>query len=169
MLLNSLTVAQIIALLVCVDHVCIAEEPTIAKAVATVVERPASAPAENPPQVNAAAAIDENGSLVLVKIETIFVGFDGYSDNRRSLVKVPLTGVQISTVAGKPLSVDEARARLDGKDTPIICSSWNRSLPAFYASIFTPDTLHFTFPKTAPAWNSIQEPGRPLRGSKSKR
>ncbi len=122
-----------------------------------------NAPAYDPPRILVAASIDEDDDLLLVNVRTIYIGFDGESYNDRSLSKTSLKDVGIFTVQGESVSVDEARGQLAGKDTPILCSSNNTPLPAFYASMFVPDTLHFVFPDESPTWGKIQGPGTPFR------
>lgn len=121
------------------------------------------APAFDPPQILVAAAIDDDDNLILVNFRTIYIGFTGESYNSRSVSKTSLKEVQIVNVKGEKVSIAAAREQLAGRDTPILCSSWNSSLPDFYASMFSPTTLHFVFPTESPVWEKIQEPGRPIR------
>ncbi len=121
------------------------------------------APPENPPGILVAATIDDADNLVLVEYRTIYIGFTGESYNHRSLTRVPLNDVQIMTVGGDAHTIDSARKQLGGQDAPVLVSSWKSPLPKFYAAMFTPQTLHFVFPKKAPAWRPIQGPGTPVR------
>jgi hypothetical protein len=121
------------------------------------------APAYDPPEIVVAAAIDDEDNLVLVNYRTIFIGFQGESYNDRSLTKAPLKDVAIFTVKGEKLTVEAARRRIAGRDTPVLCSAWSTPLPGFYAAMFSPETLHFVFPKEPPIWKKIQEPGRPIQ------
>ena len=121
------------------------------------------APAENPPQIMIAASITDNGKLVLVQYQTIYIGMQGACYNHRSLREVYLDDVKIYTVRGEELSIETARERLGNGDTPILCSSWRRGLPDFYAGLFTPEILHFVFPKKPPEWKTIQDPGAFIR------
>ena len=117
----------------------------------------------NPPRVLIASSIDADGNLQLVTYKTIYIGFDGYSYNQRSLHKVSLRGVRVRTVGGMDVSLDETRKLLDGKEAPILVSSWNEPLSKFYQGLFSGKSLLFIFPKDAPSWKPIQEPGRPTR------
>ena len=119
-------------------------------------------PPENPPQILVAAEIAPDGDLLLVKYETTFIGFQGEYYNNRVQTIVELTDVKISTVKGDELTVEAARKRIAGNDTPILVSSWKRPLPAFYQQMFAPETLHFVFPKEAPVWKVIEAPGGPV-------
>jgi hypothetical protein len=121
-----------------------------------------TSPPENPPQIVVAASIDQDGNLVLVKYKTYFIGLKGESYNNRSLTSVTLKDVQLLTVTGEKLSIESARKRISGRDTPILVSSWKRPLPTLYTRMFAPETLHFVFPKEAPVWSQILEPGRPV-------
>ncbi len=121
------------------------------------------APPENPPQILVASSITENGKLVLVQYQSIFIGMKGASYNHRTLREVSLDDVKIYTVRGETLSLDMARDRLNGRDTPILCSSWRRDLPNFYVSLFSPESLHFVFPKRSPEWKTIEDPGASIR------
>jgi hypothetical protein len=121
------------------------------------------APAENPPEILVAKSITEAGNLVLVQYQTIFIGMKGASYNHRALREVPLDDVKIYTVRGEKVSIEMARDRLGGTDTPILCSSWRRDLPEFYAGLFTPESLHFVFPKKSPQWKMIEDPGAFVR------
>ena len=120
------------------------------------------APAYNPPQIVIAASIDGEDNLLLVSYRTIYIGFQGESYNSRTVTKTALKDVEIFNVKGERVSIEAARERVGGRDTPVLCSSWNTPLPEFYASIFAPQTLHFIFPKQSPVWKKIQEPGRPV-------
>jgi len=121
------------------------------------------APAYDPPQIVVAAGIDRDNNLLLINFRTIYIGFTGESYNSRSVSKKPLKEVQIFTVDGEKVSLENAREQLDGIDTPILCSSYDTKLPDFYVPLFSPKTLHFVFPEVSPEWTKIQEPGRPLR------
>ena len=127
------------------------------------VESEPTAPAYDPPHIVVTAGIDRDNNLLLVNFRTIYIGFTGESYNSRSVSKAPLKEVQIFTVDGEKVSLEIAREQLDGKDTPILCSSYNTKLPDFYVPLFSPQTLHFIFPEESPEWTKIQEPGRPLR------
>lgn len=162
MLKSSVTQFCFLTALLSVSMTSFAQEPKDEAASGAVAEPAKDAPAHNPPQIVVAASIDEEDNLVLVNFKTIYIGFTGESYNERSLSKTTLKDVSIFAVNGKKLSVDEARKQLAGKHTPILCSSWKTPLPPFYASLFTPETLHFVFPKKSPAWKEIQEPGRPV-------
>ena len=122
-----------------------------------------TSPPQNPPQILVAAAIAADDHLILVRYQTIYIGFEGESYNSRSLTRVSLKDVRIRNVAGEELSLKSVRERMAGGDTPILVSSWKEPLPDFYQSMFTPKTLHFVFPKQAPDWHPIQDPGRPVR------
>jgi hypothetical protein len=117
----------------------------------------------NPPRILIASSLDADGNLVLVTYKTIYIGFDGYSYNARSLHKVPLQDVRIRTVAGMDLSLDETRKLLEGKETPVLVSSWNEPLSKFWQKLFSDKSLLFIFPREAPLWKEIQEPNRPVR------
>ena len=117
----------------------------------------------NPPRILIAASIDTDGKLQLVTYKTIYIGFDGYSYNDRSVHTVPLSEVRIRTVAGMDVSLKEARKLLEGKETPILASSWNEPLSKSYQGLFSGESLLFVFPKDAPLWKEIQEPSRPVR------
>ena len=123
----------------------------------------------NPPAVLIASEIDADEHLVLVEYRTIYIqpagplGGGGPRENERSLSRVPLKGVKIYSVNGKEVTVEAARKRLGGKDTPILASSWGEQLPPFYRSVFRADTLLFVFPKDAPTWKTIQSPSTPVR------
>jgi len=120
-------------------------------------------PPENPPQILIASSIDADGHLVLVRYKTIFIGFSGESYNERSTTKALLKDVQIRTADGNEITLEAARERISEGDTPILVTSYKAKLPKFYAEIFAPSTLHFVFPKQAPEWKQIQEPGRPVQ------
>jgi hypothetical protein len=122
-----------------------------------------TSPPENPPQILVVSSIDPDGNLTLVSYKTIYIGFTGESYNNRSLTKVTLRDVRILTVKGEELSIESARDRISGRDTPILVSSWKTPLSEFYKGMFTPETLHFVFPANAPVWKQVQEPGRPVR------
>ena len=154
--ITATSLCILVALLLAQRSLCRAEPPIDP-------DLAAKAPAFDPPQILIAASINDEGDLMLVEVRTIYIGFNGESYNHRSLSKIKLKNVGIFTVQGKRVSVDEARQQLAGKDTPIICSSGNTPLAAFYASMFVPKTLHFVFPNEAPTWRKIQEQGRPLR------
>ncbi len=140
----------------------VAQEPLIVTAQAPDSKPAETAPAHDPPQIVVASAIDGE-NLVLVNFRTTYIGFTGESYNIRSVAKTSLKDVVIFTVKGQRVSVEEARDKIAGKDTAILCSSWNTPLPEFYVSMFSPETLHFIFPKESPVWKKIQEPGRPIR------
>jgi len=125
-------------------------------------EAAVTAPAYNPPQIVVAASIDGNENLLLVSYRTIYIGFQGESYNSRTVTKTALKDVSILNVKGERVSINAARERIGGRDTPVLCSSWKTPLPEFYASMFAPPTLHFIFPKQSPVWKEIQEPGRPI-------
>ncbi len=129
----------------------------------TVAPADTMAPAENPPQILVAASVTETGNLVLVQYQTIYIGMKGYCYNHRSLREVSLEGVKIYTVRGEAVSIEMARDRIGGKDTPILCSAWRARLPDFYAGLFSPESLHFVFPKKSPEWKTIQDPGASVR------
>lgn len=140
-----------------------AQEPAIHGTPEPDAKAKPTAPAFDPPQILVAAAIDHEDNLVLVNFRTTYIGFTGESYNSRSVSKTALKEVQIANVKGEKVSIAAAREQLAGRDTPILCSSWNSSLPDFYASMFSPTTLHFVFPRESPVWKEIQEPGRPIR------
>ncbi len=117
----------------------------------------------NPPQILVASSIDADGNLELVNYRTIYIGFDGSSYNNRSLRKVPLKGVKIYSVSGKELSTESARNKLAEKENAILASSWGLPLPTFYRTLFSDEALIFVFPREAPRWKEIQDPGRPVR------
>lgn len=117
----------------------------------------------NPPRILIASSIDAEGNLQLVTYKTIYIGFEGYSYNEKILCNVPLQDVRIHTVSGTDVSLDEARKLLKGKETPILVSSWNERLSEFYQRLFSRESLLFIFPKEAPLWSQIQDPGRPVR------
>ncbi|XZE36697.1 hypothetical protein SH501x_002281 [Pirellulaceae bacterium SH501] len=139
-----------------------ADEPVIVTGPAAEPMHVETAPAHDPPQIVVASAIGGE-SLFLVNFTTIYIGSNGESYNTRTVTKTSLKDVNIFTIKGQRVSVEEAARKILGKDTPILCSSWNAPLPEFYASMFKPETLHFVFPKESPAWKKIQEPGRPIR------
>ncbi len=139
-----------------------AEEPVVVPGPAADSKPVETASAHDPPQIVVASAIDGE-NLLLVNFRTIYILFNGESYNTRSVTKTSLKNVGIFTVKGQRVSVGEATHKISGKDTPILCSSWNTPLPEFYASMFEPETLHFIFPEESPAWKKIQEPGRPIR------
>ena len=139
-----------------------AQAPVIMTAPAIDSKPTETAPAHDPPQIVVASAIDGE-NLVLVNFRTIYIGFTGESYNSRSVAKTSLKNVGIFTVKGQRVSVETARDKIAGKDTAILCSSWNTPLPQFYVSMFSPETLHFVFPEESPVWKKIQEPGRPIR------
>ncbi len=120
-------------------------------------------PAENPPRILVASAIDRDGNLLLVNYRTIYIGFKGESYNNRSLSKVALKDVRILTVKGEELTIEAARKRIADRDTPILVSPYKSALASFYQGMFTPETLHFVFPAKAPVWKTIQDPGGPVR------
>ncbi len=151
-----------VALPLCALLTLFGQETKVEEAPAPTVAPPETAPPQDPPHIVVASAIDDE-SLTLVSFKPVYVGFTGESYNSRSVSKTPLKGVRIFTVKGQPVSVNAARKILAGKDTPVLCSSWATPLPRFYASMFSPDTLHFVFAEEAPAWKKIQEPGRPVR------
>jgi len=120
------------------------------------------APPYDPPQIVVAASIDDGDNLVLVSYQTYYIGFLGESYNNRSLTKTVLKDVNIFNVQGERLSIEAARELIGGRDTPVLCSAWDTALPEFYASMFSPQTLHFVFPKKSPDWKKIEAPGRPI-------
>lgn len=122
----------------------------------------------NPPVVLLASEIDANGALILVEYRTIFFqptqkGGGGPVYNDRSLSKTALKDVKIYGKDGKEITVDAARKRLAGKETPILASSWGQKLPPFYRKVFQDDMLLFAFPQEAPAWRTIAAPELPVR------
>ncbi len=127
---------------------------------AAAQDRPATP--GNPPRILIASSIDADGNLELVSYRTIYIGFDGSSYNNRSLRKVSLKDVKISTVSGKEMSVEAARELLAETETPILASSWKTPIPKFYRRLFSDDALLFVFPREAPLWKEIQDPSRPL-------
>ncbi|MCA9220806.1 MAG: hypothetical protein KDA71_10790 [Planctomycetales bacterium] len=147
-------------LLVIVANLSVTQEKTSADERQPDAEA-SKAPPFDPPHILVARGIDEENRLILVGYQTIFIGNQGESYNSPTITKAPLGDVKIMTVAGKAVPIDEARRRLSQRDTPILCSSWEMQLPAFYAKLFAADTLHFIFPRQAPAWKPIAEPGRP--------
>lgn len=149
---NPLCAAALI-LLGLVSALAAARESPVAK----------TSPPVNPPQILVASSIDADGNLLLVNYRTIYIGFQGDSYNNRGVTKVPLKDVQIETVEGKRLSVESARGRIAGRDTPILVSAYKAPLPKFFKGMFASDTLHFVFPAKAPAWKPIQDPDRPVR------
>lgn len=117
----------------------------------------------NPPQILIASSIDKNGNLDVVSFKTIYIGFDGYSYNNKTVNKQTLRDVKIQTLAGAKISVDEARELLAGKETPILATSHDEPLSKFYQQLFAAKSLVFIFPDEAPLWKEIGEPDRPLR------
>jgi hypothetical protein len=144
-----------------VKRLAIALVSMIVASAATAQDR--SGTPGNPPRILIASSIDADGNLELVTYRTIYIGFGGYSYNARSLQKVPLKDVRIRTVAAADVSVDEARKLLEGKETPILVSSWSEPLSEFYRGLFSGKSLLFIFPRDAPLWKQIQEPSRPVR------
>ena len=117
----------------------------------------------NPPEVLIATQIDAEGNLVLVEYRTIFlqpaIGIGGgpiYND--RSLHPVSLKDVKIYDGPGKELSLEAARKRLGKKETAIVATSHEHTLPVFYRTLFKDDVLLFVFPRESPTWKTIQEP-----------
>lgn len=119
--------------------------------------------AHNPPGVLVAKAITPGGRLVLVRYESIFIGFQGEAYNHRRRIQFPLEGVQITTVAGEKVSVEEARRRIADEETPVLVTGYKQPVPKFYRGLFAADALVFIFPRKAPEWNPIEAPGAPLR------
>ena len=60
-------------------------------------------------------------------------------------------------------SIDEARTRMEGGDTPIVALPYDQPMPEFYAKLFAPETLQFVFPGKSPQWKEIESPGAVLR------
>lgn len=120
-------------------------------------------PPENPPRILVASSVDESGRLVLVSYHSIFIGFQGYSYNERLTKPVSLQDVKIFTTKGEPKTIEFARKQIANRDTPIIATSYKEKLPKFYASMFSPETLVFAFPKRAPQWREIESPGAAVR------
>jgi len=121
----------------------------------------------NPPRILIASEIDKEGNLMLVSYQTVFAQppnpkLPGAAFNTRILDKVPLKDVKIYDVTGKEVSVEAARQLL-GKETPVLASSWGRTLPPFYRKVFKDEMLLFAFPKEAPSWKEIQEPEHPVQ------
>lgn len=119
-------------------------------------------PPENPPQILVASSIDSDGQLVLVSYHSIFIGFTGESYNERLTMRVSLEDVQILTVDGKTVALEEARKRISERDTPILVTSYKTQLPEFYVPMFAPETLLFVFASQAPQWKDIESPGAPV-------
>ena len=117
---------------------------------------------ENPPVILVASSIDKAGQLSLVSYQTIYIGMQGYSYNHRSVQKVSLEGVKIFNAGGTELKIDSVRKLLADKETPILATPYGSPLPAFYRKLFADESLVFIFPKTAPSWKQIQDPGRPV-------
>lgn len=118
------------------------------------------APAGNPPDVLIASDIDADGNLVLVDYETIVIQpapplSPGGQRINRILSEVPLEGASISDVAGNAVTVEEARKRMEGKDTAILVLSDGVSLLPIYRRLFRDDALVFVFPGKAPTWKKI--------------
>ncbi len=122
-----------------------------------------NAPAEDPPRILVAAAIDGNDQLDLVSYHSIFIGFSGEAYNERLTAKISLDDVRITNAGGEKIDLQSARKKIAEHDTPIIVTSYHARLPAFYANMFAADTLHFSFPKKAPEWRDIESPGSPLK------
>ncbi|MBS0261270.1 MAG: hypothetical protein JSS02_04880 [Planctomycetes bacterium] len=134
---------------------------TAGVAVPTEPDRPGTP--GNPPRILIAQAINADGQLQLVAYKTIYIGFEGYSFNDRSLQEVALADVQIRTVAGVEITIEKARGLLKAKETPILVMSRNEKLSPFYQSVLARDALVFIFPRDAPVWRQIQEPERPVQ------
>jgi hypothetical protein len=117
---------------------------------------------ENPPVILVASSINEVGELSLVSYQTIYIGMQGDSYNHRSLQKVSLKGVKIFNASGTELKIDSVRKLLADKETPILATSYGSPLPVFYKNLFAGESLVFIFPKAAPNWKKIQDPGRPV-------
>lgn len=124
-MVNSFLVhASIVAVSLCLQLSSTAQDSLGAAAAAPDSKAANKAPAHDPPQILIAAAIDEDENLSLVNIKSIYIGSTGAAYNDRSLSKTSLYDVRVFTVDGRRLSLAELRIQLDGKDTPIICSSW---------------------------------------------
>lgn len=117
----------------------------------------------NPPRILLATSIDADGNLLLVSYRTIYIGFSGESYNDRTVDKVSLAEVQIVDTGGKEVTLQAARERIKGKETPILVTSWHEPLSPAYKPLFTGELLLFKFPKQAPDWKEIQDPSRPLQ------
>ena len=117
----------------------------------------------NPPRILVASSIDEHGNLELVSYRTIYIGFDGSSYNHRSTRRLSLKDVSIQDLDGNQLSVDQARERLGDRDVPILVMTYRQPLSDFFRKLFSHDALVFIFPREAPQWQPIQDPGRPVR------
>lgn len=129
--------------------------------VAVAEERPSEP--SNPPRILVASSIDEHGNLELVSYRTIYIGFDGSSYNHRSTKRISLKDVLIQDLDQNPLSMDEARERFKGGDVPVLVMTYRQSLSAFFRPLFSGDAMVFVFPREAPEWQTIQDPGRPVR------
>lgn len=132
------------------------------------VDKPEAAPG-NPPALLLATGIDRDGRLVLVSYRTIFIhpadpGVPAIPrENERSESAVSLKGVKISGIDGKEVTVEAARKRLAGKETPVLVRSWGEKLPDGFKPLFKDDVLVFVFPDQAPGWKDIESPGTPVR------
>lgn len=122
-----------------------------------------SSPAWNPPGILLVAGIDEHDRLVLVHYRSIYIGFDGYSYNNRSESRQSLEGARIVTVGGKELTIAEARQRLGQRESSILVTPYHTQVADTYRPLFRDDALCIQFPKRAPVWKEIQDPGRPVR------
>lgn len=125
--------------------------------------RTGQCPPENPPQILVASAIDSDDQLILVSYHSIFIGFGGESYNERLTTKVSLKDCQICTADGEKVTLESARKRISGKDTPIVVTPYKTDLPKFYAALFAPETLVFVFPSKTPQWKQIESPGAVVR------
>lgn len=118
---------------------------------------------ENPPALLRSMGINQDGQLVLVHYRTIHIGFEGYTYNSRSTEKVDLQDVRWMTVGGKRLTTDEVRERWGEGEQTILATAWGRPVGVEFRELFHPNVLVAVFPKRAPQWRKIEDPGRPLR------
>jgi thiol-disulfide isomerase/thioredoxin len=151
-------------------------------AVAAVIGILASALADDvpqgygsPPRLLITSGIDADGNLVLSGTEQRpkkvprEVEKNGKKTTREVTVNYPVTvlnrqtvslkGVTISDLAGKKLSLDQARERLKGP-TPVLLTIMGEKVDPIYLKIMKKETLTFTFP-LFPEFKEVSRPKRP--------
>lgn len=123
---------------------------------------------DNPPRILIASEINSQNELVLIRYHSIYMQPASpkgpiISYNERYEENVSLKKVQIRTVGGKELTLDEAKKKFGTKERPILASSYDRLPGKVFMQLFQEDTLIFIFPEESPVWKNIQSPGSPVR------
>ena len=107
--------------------------------------------ADHAPEIMLADSINGEGKIKLVRYSTVHIGMTGYFKTDRTLHEYSLKGVDIFTISGKTVSVDEARKILEqATEHPIVVTAHRYKLSSRYEGLFQTDSLLFIFPGDGP-------------------